>query len=250
MKTPKCPLCGTNSKYFFCEIGTNPYYATAVKLFGCPTCKIGFNHHDGWKEYVSKFPPIMRVWPGDNLEVEDGSVCEVMKVDKKLTTMDVRRGEGRPVFTIADTHVIRWPWELEQKGGEMKKYLFDMPPRDPARKPYAAGLPPEVDAWAKASKHRIGTLRSYCCMPQYSVFVGNVDMIAELCNLYDDYGFIAYGNTKGTAVQHLYNNLQMRKATVEDALRFLLGYLQDPQEVKKYAAAFGVDMAADGKEAL
>jgi len=40
----------------------------------------------------------------------------------------------------------------------------------------------------------------------------------------------------------------MRKATVEDALRFLLGYLQDPQEAKKYVAAFGVDMAADGKE--
>ena len=131
----------------------------------------------------------------------------------------------------------------------MKKYLFDLPPRDLARKPYAVGLPPEVDAWAKANKHRIGTYRSWC-RPQYSVFIGNVDMLQELCNLYDDYGFIAYGNTKGTAVQHLYNNLQMRKATVEDALRFLLGYLQDPQEAKKYAAAFGVDMAADGKEAV
>ena len=129
------------------------------------------------------------------------------------------------------------------------KYLFDLPPRDLARKPYAAGLPPEVDAWAKANKHRIGTYRSWC-RPQYSVFIGNVDMLQELCNLYDDYGFIAYGNTKGAAVQQLYNNLQMRKATVEDALRFLLGYLQDPQEAKKYAAAFGVDMAADGKEAV
>ena len=96
-------------------------------------------------------------------------------------------------------------------------------------------------------EHRIGTYRSWC-RPQYSVFIGNVDMLQELCNLYDDYGFIAYGNTKGAAVQQLYNNLQMRKATVEDALRFLLGYLQDPQEAKKYVAAFGVDMAADGKE--
>ncbi len=93
----------------------------------------------------------------------------------------------------------------------MKKYLFDLPPRDHARKPYAAGLPPEVDAWAKANKHRIGTYRSWC-RPQYSVFIGNVDMLQELCNLYDDYGFIAYGNTKGVAVQQLYNNLQMRKA--------------------------------------
>ncbi|MCC8147758.1 hypothetical protein, partial [Akkermansia sp.] len=63
--------------------------------------------------------------------------------------------------------------------------------------------------------------------------------------LYDDYGLIAYGNTKGAAVQQLYDNLQKRKATVEDALRFLLGYLQNKGEAHKYAAAFGVDMAAD-----
>lgn len=118
------------------------------------------------------------------------------------------------------------------------KYLFDLPPRDPARKPYAVGLPPEVDAWAKANKHRIGTHQSWC-RPQYSVFIGNVDMLQELCNLYDDYGLIAYGNTKGAAVQQLYDNLRTRKATVEDALRFLLGYLQKPEEA---AAAFGVDI--------
>ena len=34
----------------------------------------------------------------------------------------------------------------------------------------------------------------------------------------------------------------MRKATVEDALRFLLGYLQHPEE---FAAAFGLKEAAD-----
>ncbi|MCC8147963.1 hypothetical protein [Akkermansia sp.] len=129
----------------------------------------------------------------------------------------------------------------------MMKYLFDLPPRDLARKPYAVGLTPEVDAWAKANKHRIGTYRSSWCKPQYSAFVGTVDLIAELCTLYDDWGLIAYGNTKGAAVQQLYNNLQMQKATVENALRFLLGYLQNPKEAKKYAEAFGVDMA-DGKE--
>ena len=83
----------------------------------------------------------------------------------------------------------------------MKKYLFDLPPRDHARKPYAVGLSPEVDAWAKA-------------------------------------------NTKGAAVQGLYENLLKRKATVEDALRFLLGYLH-ADDVKKYTAAFGLEEAAD-----
>lgn len=124
------------------------------------------------------------------------------------------------------------------------KYLFDLPPRDPSRKPYAAGLSPEADAWAKANKHRIGTHRSHWCRPQYSAFVGNIDMIAELCTLYDDYGLIAYGNTKGAAVQQLYNNLRTRKVTVEDALRFLLGYLHD-EDVKKYTAAFGIGETAD-----
>ena len=47
----------------------------------------------------------------------------------------------------------------------------------------------------------------------------------RLCTLYDDYGLIAYANTKGAAVQQLYNNLQERKATVEDALRFLLSLI-------------------------
>lgn len=126
----------------------------------------------------------------------------------------------------------------------MKKYLFDLPPRDPARKPYAVGLSPEVDAWAKANKHRIGTYRSHWCRPQYSAFVGNIDMIAELCTLYDDWGLIAYANTKGAAIQGLYENLLKRKATVEDALRFLLGYLH-ADDVKKYAAAFDLEEMED-----
>ena len=69
-------------------------------------------------------------------------------------------------------------------------------------------------------------------------------MIAELCTLYDDYGLIAYGNTKGAAVQQLYDNLKERKVTTEDALRFLIGYLHD-KDVKKYTAAFGIGEAAD-----
>lgn len=130
----------------------------------------------------------------------------------------------------------------------MNEYLFDMPPRDPSRKPYAAGLSPEADAWAKVNKHRIGTHRSDWCRPQYSAFVGNIDMIAELCTLYDDYGLIAYGNTKGAAVQGLYDNLKERKVTVEDALRFLLGYLQYKGETGEYAAAFGLEEVNEKKE--
>ncbi len=125
METYKCPLCGKeivlqNNVYdedFFTGRYTQMYY------YECISCPLATTPVDTAKEaenqikdLISRFPPFLRVWPGDKLQVEDGSVCEVMKVDKKLTTMDVRRGEGRPVFTIADTHVLRWPWEIEQKG--------------------------------------------------------------------------------------------------------------------------------------
>lgn len=116
MKTLQCPLCGGSFELF--EEGANIY------LYQCLDCPLASSVSytekgalENAKELISKFPPIMRVWPGDKLQVEDGSICEVINVNKNLAMMDVRRGEGRPVFTIADNHVIRWPWELDQKGG-------------------------------------------------------------------------------------------------------------------------------------
>ena len=122
MKKLQCPLCGGDI-----AIEKRVLYSDRPLLFhaGCEQCRWETNRgyaaeKDAWKDaekYISGFPPIMRVWPGDKLQVEDGSICEVINVNKNLAMMDVRRGEGRPVFTIADNHVIRWPWELDQKGG-------------------------------------------------------------------------------------------------------------------------------------
>ncbi len=123
MKKLQCPLCGGDI-----TIEKRVLYSDRPLLFhaGCEQCRWETNRgyaaeKDAWKDaekYISLFPPIMRVWPGDKLQVEDGSICEVINVNKNLAMMDVRRGEGRPVFTIADNHVIRWPWELDQKGGQ------------------------------------------------------------------------------------------------------------------------------------
>lgn len=123
MTMPKCPLCGfemrLQSDAFYDDGYTRMYY------YECLNCPLATTPADTAKEaenqikdLISRFPPIMRVWPGDKLQVEDGSVCEVINVNKNLAMMDVRRGEGRPVFTIADTHVLRWPWEIERKGGQ------------------------------------------------------------------------------------------------------------------------------------
>jgi hypothetical protein len=122
MKTPKCPLCGNEMQLRSDEVCSGYYMPLYYyECIGCPlattpvdTAKEAENQI---KDLISRFPLIMRVWPGDKLQVEDGSICEVINVNKNLAMMDVRRGEGRPVFTIADTHVIRWPWELEQEGG-------------------------------------------------------------------------------------------------------------------------------------
>ena len=121
MKKLLCPLCGEMPEYI--EFGCGDGESDLIQC-NCGLCTSAGSYPNGeencwkdWEKLVSKFPPIMRVWPGDKLQVEDGSICEVINVNKNLAMMDVRRGEGRPVFTIADTHVIRWPWELEQEGG-------------------------------------------------------------------------------------------------------------------------------------
>ncbi len=119
MKPPKCPLCGHEMQLQSDEVCSG--YYTPLYYYECIACPLATTPADTkedaenqLKELISQFPPIMRVWPGDKLQVEDGSICEVINVNKNLAMMDVRRGEGRPVFTIADNHVIRWPWELEK----------------------------------------------------------------------------------------------------------------------------------------
>lgn len=120
MKTLKCPLCGNEMQLRSDEVCSG--YYVQLYYYECISCPLATTPVDTTKEaenqikdLISRFPPIMRVWPGDKLKVEDGSICEVINVNKNLAMMDVRRGEGRPVFTIADTHVIRWPWKLEQE---------------------------------------------------------------------------------------------------------------------------------------
>ena len=122
MKKLLCPLCGEMPEYI--EFGCGDGESDLIQC-NCGLCTSAGSYPNGeencwkdWEKLVSKFPPIMRVWPGDKLQVEDGSICEVINVNKNLAMMDVRRGEGRPVFTIADTHVLRWPWEIERKGGQ------------------------------------------------------------------------------------------------------------------------------------
>lgn len=113
MEHGKCPVCGASLDYFLQEIGTNPYYSTTAKLFGCPTCRVGFNSRNEWIEYVSKFPPIMRVEVGDKLiyydalyERQGGIVQHIDRFSMKIL---MKSGD----YPTSD-RIIKWPWEIEQ----------------------------------------------------------------------------------------------------------------------------------------
>lgn len=128
---------------------------------------------------------------------------------------------------------------FQEEGGEVMKYLFDMPKPDRSKMPFAIGLSPEVDQWAKANKRRIYTHFFRGDEYPWSAFVGDIEMMGDVCRLVDDYELIAYGKTKGEAVQKLYENLKRQGNSIEGALKFLLGYIAEP-EASRYAEQFGL----------
>lgn len=90
-----------------------------------------------WEKLVSKFPPIMRVQERDIIEYEE--TCDGDILNGRITLKTVSsRGEtmlqvviidedgndyldfnGKPeIDTICSFQIRKWPWELEQKGGE------------------------------------------------------------------------------------------------------------------------------------
>ena len=122
MKTPKCPLCGTPLKAIR---GYDVHGITTDWVAGCYNCFFQSSHF--WKtkkaciedmdRLVSLFPPIMRVWPGD--EVLCGSrPSPVTIVSKNIECGEIKiRDCHRTYFIIDCDDVLAWPWEFEQKGG-------------------------------------------------------------------------------------------------------------------------------------
>lgn len=114
MKKLKCPLCGGSFELFDEGISTYLY-----QCLDCPLASEVSCTEDGAlenaEELVSKFPPIMRVQKGDkiiyfnNMYHRQGGV--VMGVD--FTTMRILLEDG----STPSEMVVKWPWELEQKGG-------------------------------------------------------------------------------------------------------------------------------------
>ena len=122
MKKLLCPLCGEMPEYI--EFGCGDGESDLIQC-NCGLCTSAGSYPNGeencwkdWEKLVSKFPPIMRVWPGDKL-VYSSSIYPVTIVSKDLDLckITVRDYAGDASIIYCD-EVDQWPWEIEQKGGQ------------------------------------------------------------------------------------------------------------------------------------
>ena len=116
MKTLKCPLCGKELRLKWCptmhyRVWCNYCYWETSNDRGAPEI--------AWKdakEFIFKFPPIMRLNQGDMLKFFNHQmrhkIASIEKVNLKAGWIKTNKGFARP------DDVILWPWELKQEGGD------------------------------------------------------------------------------------------------------------------------------------
>ena len=122
MKKLQCPLCGGDI-----TIEKRVLYSDRPLLFhaGCEQCRWETNRgyaaeKDAWKaaeKYISGFPPIMRVWPGDEVKLfGDRRVRKGIGKNANRGILYLETASGPPE-PVRHDDVILWPWEIEQNGG-------------------------------------------------------------------------------------------------------------------------------------
>lgn len=115
-KEIKCPVCNTLLKEFR---DMNDKYHVRVGCVNCKWTTFLADPEIAWeeaKELISKFPPIMRVREGDSINYlarwgEIISDAKIREIDHQKCIIITSRGTCHP------NDVLKWPWELEQKGG-------------------------------------------------------------------------------------------------------------------------------------
>ena len=97
--------------------------AIFLRTVGCSSCEwVTFlaSSHRAWKaaeEFVSKFPPFLRVHQGDNLKLDfDDDILTVIGKDTDRCKIYLEDCKGNTEIATPDD-VDQWPWELDQKGG-------------------------------------------------------------------------------------------------------------------------------------
>lgn len=127
MKTFKCPLCGKEmqlqSDVYDEDLYTGNY--TRMYYYECINCPLATTPADSAqeaenqiKDLISRFPPIMRVWPGDKVKLfGDRRVRKVIGKNANRGILYLETASGPPE-PVRHDDVILWPWEIEQKGGQ------------------------------------------------------------------------------------------------------------------------------------
>ena len=117
MKTPKCPVCGNEMQLQSDEICSG--YYTPLYYYECIACPLATTPADTAKdaenqikELISKFPPIMRVWPEDTVVWKNTPVT-ILDKDVPCGELLVINSQGRK-FLIPHHAIEKWPWELER----------------------------------------------------------------------------------------------------------------------------------------
>jgi len=123
MKELKCPLCGkelvlqkllteVEDKYFCRAACPRCYWLTAI---GRTSEKRSWQDAE---EFISKFPPIIRVQKGDNLKLNfSDDIFTVIGRDINLCKLYLEDCFGN-IEPVTPDKVGEWPWEIDQKGGD------------------------------------------------------------------------------------------------------------------------------------
>lgn len=122
MKTLKCPSCGNEmqlqSDVYDEDLYTGNY--TRMYYYECINCPLATTPADTAKdaenqikELISKFPPIMRVWPEDTVVWKNTPVT-ILDKDVQYGELLVINSQGRK-FLIPHHAVEKWPWELKRQ---------------------------------------------------------------------------------------------------------------------------------------
>lgn len=122
MKTLKCPLCGNELTSIFRMTKTG----SLKNKYGCLICgwetfELRKNENLAWKdakEFISKFPPIMRLNQGDNVLIWlSDDIYTVLGTDLEAGKIHLQDVYG-DADSYYPTNIKKWPWEFEQKGGD------------------------------------------------------------------------------------------------------------------------------------
>lgn len=107
MKYLKCPMCSKG--LFIYSVYKYFYYRCSCGFTTPPATRIGEAQKKAEK-FITEFPPIMRVHPGDKLQL--------VELEDYATVVSVDIDNGK-IYTDKGycylPGVIKWPWELEQK---------------------------------------------------------------------------------------------------------------------------------------